>query len=99
MTNPKSKTAREILEEFAEVEYCYGHKEQTGQWITNNICNTCGLPISKKKAGYIDKLFSDLVELIEAEKNKSGKDLSIWGNGWNACCDHLIKKVKGEIVK
>ncbi|MEN6414399.1 MAG: hypothetical protein ABFC84_16805 [Veillonellales bacterium] len=33
-------------------DFCFGHKERTGTWITNGICNDCGKPIASKKTEY-----------------------------------------------
>ena len=62
------KTPKEILEGMVGLEFCFGHKERTGQWITNNICNDCGLPIAKKKQDYIDQALADLAQIEESER-------------------------------
>ena len=65
------KTPREILEGMVGLEFCFGHKERTGQWITNNICNDCGLPIAKKKQDYIDQALSTLREVVLGKKKEA----------------------------
>ena len=35
----------------AKIEICKGeHKERTGKWVTNGICNDCGLPVNNNPA-------------------------------------------------
>jgi len=70
----KTPTPREILEGMIGLEFCFGHKERTGQWITNNICNDCGLPIAKKKQDYIDQALFALRELVLAKKEYNPRD-------------------------
>jgi len=65
------KTPREILEGIVGLEFCFGHKERTGQYITNNICNDCGLPIAKKKQDYIDQALSALREVVLGKKKEA----------------------------
>jgi len=32
-----------------KIEICMGHRERTEAWITNGICNDCGLPVKNSE--------------------------------------------------
>lgn len=82
-------TFREVLNE------CFG-----GQFAGGDLGDIPILPEKKK----VDQALNSIAGIVEAEKKKINPELPTNYqemlpseiDGWNACCDHIVRLIKGE---
>lgn len=96
----EKKTARDLVEELIEINFCYGHKERTAPWVTNNICNDCGFPVANKKQDYLNQFLHDLRELIDEGRGGTATGGFVtYVSGYNNCHDKTTEALDEAGIK
>lgn len=84
---PKKK--EELTIDIANI--CLGHKERTGTWVTNGICNDCGFPVNRRNLynwGY-NQCHDDFLAFY---LKKMGERVDV-EKIWNIICDYFKEKI------